>query len=121
MLYGSTLVCGGTFILSILYVLGVVDFCVNKICPCGEVCLTLNALGIFLLGIIYHCLATVYGLLVLIDQPKSVCIELEMFKQITGKIYAVWILGIALFILYIFFRSRLRNKYAELNERFLKA
>jgi hypothetical protein len=35
MLYGSILVCGGTFILSILYVLGVIDFCVNKICPCG--------------------------------------------------------------------------------------
>jgi uncharacterized membrane protein len=81
----------------------------------------LNALGIFLLGIIYHCLATIYGLMVLLGQPKSACIELEMFKQVTGKIYAVWIIGIALFVLYIFFRSRLRSKYAALNERFLKA
>jgi hypothetical protein len=44
-----------------------------------------------------------------------------MFKQVTGKIYAVWIIGIVLFILFIFLRSRLRSKYAALNERFLKA
>jgi hypothetical protein len=44
-----------------------------------------------------------------------------MFKQVTGNIYAVWIIGIALFILFICFRSRLRSKYAALNERFLKA
>lgn len=73
-LYGSTLVCSGTFILTILYMLGVIDYCINKICPFGEVCLTLNTLGIFLIGIIYHCIATVYGLSVLIGQPKSACI-----------------------------------------------
>jgi len=73
-LYGSILVCSGTFVLSILYAIGVIDFCINKICPFGEVCLTLNTLGIFLIGIIYHCIATVYGLIVLIGQPKSNCI-----------------------------------------------
>lgn len=101
--------------LSILYMLGVIDFCLNKICPCGEVCLTLNTLGIFLVGIVYHCFATLYGLVVLIDSPKSACIELEMFKRITGIIYAIWILGIAGFLLFLYFRSRLRNKYSELN------
>ncbi len=34
-LYGSTLVCSGTFVLSILYALGVIDFCINKVCPFG--------------------------------------------------------------------------------------
>lgn len=34
-LYGSTLVCSGTFILTILYMLGVIDYCINKICPFG--------------------------------------------------------------------------------------
>ncbi len=33
--YGSTIVCGGTFLLSILYMIGVIDYCINKIIPCG--------------------------------------------------------------------------------------
>lgn len=101
--------------------LGVIDYCINKVCPFGEVCLTLNTLGIFLIGIVYHCIATVYGLAVLVGQPKSQCIELEMFKRITGIIYAVWILGIILFIVFLVCRSRLRGRYAELNERFVRA
>lgn len=44
-----------------------------------------------------------------------------MFKQITGIIYAIWILVIGLFVIFVFVRSRLRNKYAALNERFIKA
>ena len=75
-LYGSTIVCGGTFILTILYVIGAIDYCLNKICPCGEVCLTLNTLGIFLIGLIYHCIATFYGIGVLLLGHKSNCIEL---------------------------------------------
>lgn len=114
------MVCSGTFILSILYILGVIDYCINKICPCGEVCLTLNTLAVYLVGIIYHCIATVYGIIVL-TSPKSECIELEMFKRITGIIYTVWILGIALFLLFLYFRSRLRNKYEELGNRFVRA
>ena len=61
--YGSTVVCGGTFLLSLLYMVGILDFCINKIMPCGEVCLTLNTLTIFLAGLIYHFVATIYGLL----------------------------------------------------------
>lgn len=55
------MVCLGTFLLSFLYCIGVIDFIVNKICPCGEVCLTLNTLGIFFIGLLYHALATTYG------------------------------------------------------------
>ena len=62
-LYGSTIVCGGTFLLSLMYMVGVLDYCINKIVPCGEVCLTLNTLTIFLTGVIYHLIATVYGVL----------------------------------------------------------
>ena len=61
--YGSTIVCGGTILLSLLYMVGILDFCINKIMPCGEVCLTLNTLTIFLAGLIYHFVATIYGLL----------------------------------------------------------
>ena len=61
--YGSAIVCGGTFVLTGLYFLGIIDFFVNNICKCGEVCLTLNTLGVFLVGIIYHFVATIYGLI----------------------------------------------------------
>lgn len=44
-----------------------------------------------------------------------------MFKRITGIIYAVWILGIVFFIIFIICRSRLRNKYSTLNQRFIAA
>ena len=110
--YGSTLVCGGTFILTVLYLLGVIDFCINKICPFGEVCLTLNTLGIFLVGIIYHFIATVYGIFELLFEEKSKCIELEMFKKISGMIYAIWLLGIILVLLFMCYRSRLRAQVA---------
>lgn len=109
-LYGSTLVCGGTFILTILYILGIIDYCINKICPCGEVCLTLNTLGIFLLGFIYHCIATVYGIGELLVGYKSKCVELEMFKLIAGIIYAIWLVGMLLFLLFVAYRSRLRER-----------
>ena len=33
--YGSSIVCFGTLILSLLYMFGVVDLCFNKIIPCG--------------------------------------------------------------------------------------
>ena len=33
--YGSTIVCGGTFIMSIIYMIGLLDYCINKIMPCG--------------------------------------------------------------------------------------
>lgn len=118
--YGSIFVCGGTFLLSILYVLGVIDYCINKICPCGEVCLTLNTLGIFLAGIIYHCVATVYGVAMLMWGRESPCIELEMFKQIAGIIYSIWVLGIIGFVLFMMYRSRVRANL-DLRGRFINA
>ena len=33
--YGSIIVVCGTFILSVFYMLGVIDFCINRIIPCG--------------------------------------------------------------------------------------
>jgi hypothetical protein len=33
--YGSTIVCGGTFLLSLLYMVGLLDYCINKVMPCG--------------------------------------------------------------------------------------
>lgn len=60
-LYGSILVYGFTFIFTVLYALGVVDKCISKMSICGEVCLTINALGIFIFGAIYHLIAMIYG------------------------------------------------------------
>lgn len=33
--YGSAIVCGGTALLSIIYMIGLLDYCINKIMPCG--------------------------------------------------------------------------------------
>ena len=110
-LYGSTLVCGGTFILTTLYVVGAIDYCINKVCPCGEVCLTLNTLGILFLGLFYHCIATIYGIWVLLLGDCSECVELEMFKQIAGIIYTIWLIGMLLFVAFVWYRSRLRDRY----------
>lgn len=113
------MVSGGTFLFTALYVLGVIDFCINKVCPCGEVCLTLNTLGIFLLGIVYHFVATIYGLIVLLFGTKSPCIELEMFKQIAGIIYAIWLCGIIFFLLYHLCIRKAKSNRKILNERFI--
>ena len=59
--YGSSTVCIGTGLLTVMYMIGLLDYCINKIIPCGEVCLTLNTLTIFLAGLIYHMIATIYG------------------------------------------------------------
>ena len=59
--YGSAIVCICTALLTIMYMIGLLDYCINKIIPCGEVCLTLNTLTIFLAGLIYHIIATIYG------------------------------------------------------------
>jgi hypothetical protein len=88
--YGSMIVCGGTALLSVLYMLGILDYLINKVIPCGEVCLTLNTLTIFISGLLYHFIATIYGLYELIWGESSVCIELEMFKKITCWIYLCW-------------------------------
>jgi hypothetical protein len=60
--YGSMITCVGTALMSILYMIGLLDYCINKVMPCGEVCLTLNTVLIFLAGLLYHCAATVFGL-----------------------------------------------------------
>ena len=99
--------------------LGVVDFCVNKICPCGEVCLTLNALGILFVGLLYHFVATVYGLILFVFGDHSECIELEMFKRITGLIYTIWFLAILLFISILFYKRYVKNRSSNINDRLL--
>lgn len=96
--YGSAIVCGGTALLSILYMIGLLDYCINKVMPCGEVCLTLNTLTIFLAGLMYHFIATIYGLYKLIWGESSPCVEIEMFKQITCGIYFCWFSFIVIFL-----------------------
>ena len=96
--YGSAIVCGGTALLSVLYMVGLLDYCINKIIPCGQVCLTLNTLTIFIAGILYHCMATVYGLYELVWGVSSACIELQMFKRITCWIYFSWFLFILMYV-----------------------
>ena len=66
--------------------------------PCGEVCLTLNTLTIFLAGLMYHFIATIYGLYKLIWGKSSPCVEIEMFKQITCGIYFCWFSFIVIFL-----------------------
>ncbi len=41
--------------------IGIIDTCINRMTLCGEVFLTINALGIFAFGIIYHFIAMLYG------------------------------------------------------------
>ena len=33
--YGSAIVCGGTALMSVMYMIGLLDYCINKIIPCG--------------------------------------------------------------------------------------
>ncbi len=33
--YGSAIVCGGTALMSIMYMIGLLDYCINKVMPCG--------------------------------------------------------------------------------------
>ena len=70
-LYGSMLVYGFTLIITVLYALGIVDKCISKMTICGEVCLTINALGIFVFGAIYHVIAMIYGVYELLIETKS--------------------------------------------------
>ena len=60
--YGSAIVSAGTALITVMYMVGLLDYCINKIMPCGEVCLTLNTLTVFFAGLIYHIVATVYGI-----------------------------------------------------------
>lgn len=91
--------CLGTALMSVLYMIGLLDYCINKIMPCGEVCLTLNTVLIFLAGLLYHCAATVFGLYELIWGKESPCVELQMFTQITCWIYFCWVITIVLYLL----------------------
>jgi hypothetical protein len=78
---------------------GLLDFCINKVLPFGEVCLTLNTVLVFLLGLLYHCAATVFGLVELVWGESSPCVELEMFKKITCGIYFCWFITIVVYLL----------------------
>ena len=33
--YGSIIVCGGTFLLSAMYIMGLLDYCISRVMPCG--------------------------------------------------------------------------------------
>lgn len=70
------LVCVGTALMSLLYMVGILDFCINRFMPCGEVCLTLQTVLIFLVGLLYHCAATVFGLIELVWGDSTACVEL---------------------------------------------
>ena len=74
--YGSAVVCFVTAIISIMYMVGLLDYCINKVMPCGEVCLTLNTLTVFLAGLLYHFIATFYGLWELFWGESSQCVEI---------------------------------------------
>jgi hypothetical protein len=90
-LYGSLVVYGFTLILSVLYYFGVIDSCISRLTICGEVCITVQALGIFIFGLIYHFVAMCYGVYQLVFVGESKCIELEIFRRVNGLIYSVWL------------------------------
>lgn len=94
---------------------GIIDFCFNKIIPCGEVCLTLNTLLVFVAGVLYHCVATVYGVWEMLWGGKSQCVELEMFKKITCFIYLLWFLVIIVYLVFNCYRESLRTNLSSLN------
>lgn len=118
--YGSTIVCGGTFLMSLVYMIGLLDYCINKIMPCGEVCLTLNTLTIFFAGIVYHCVATVYGLLEMYWGAHSNCVEIEMFKRITCTIYLIWFLCILAYLLFNIFLYNRKRTLQTVEEQYIE-
>lgn len=61
--------------------------------------MTLNTLTIFLAGLMYHFIATGYGLYKFIWGKPSPCIEIEMFKQITSGIYLCWFSFLVVYLL----------------------
>ena len=110
--YGSAIVCAGTALITAMYMVGLLDYCINKIIPCGEVCLTLNTLTIFLAGLVYHMIATVYGLWELGWGESSTCVELQMFKNITGWIYFCWF---SFIVIYVIAKCLWLSKKKEIN------
>ena len=89
----------GTALITVMYMIGLLDYCINKIMPCGEVCLTLNTLTIFFAGLIYHIVATVYGVVELFWGKENACVELVMFKKITGWIYVSWFFFVVVYVI----------------------
>ena len=108
-LYGSIIVYGFTLLFSVLYSLGAIDKCVRWMNMCGEVFLTINTLGIFVFGAIYHVVAMVYGMVQLLIRSPSECVELEIFRRVNGMIYTLWVvLGLA-YLGYFFLNRRNRT------------
>lgn len=83
--------------------------------------MTINTLGVFLIGIIYHFVATIYGLGLFLFGEFSNCVELEMFKRITGLIYSIWFLGIIIFMCIYIYKRKMKSKISVINERFIDA
>lgn len=106
--------------MSIIYMTGMLDYCINKVMPCGEVCLTLFSLTIFFAGLVYHCVATVYGLLEMYWGDHSECIEIEMFKRITCTIYLIWFLYILLYIVVNITIYSRKKKIQSVDEQYIE-
>jgi hypothetical protein len=94
---------------------GIIDFCFNKIIPCGEVFLTVCTLLVFVSGVLYHFVATLYGSWELMWGHKSNCVEYEMFKKITCFIYLLWFFVIIVYVFFNCYRESLRTKLSTLN------
>lgn len=112
-LYGSMVVYGFTLLFTILYYLGVIDSCISRLTICGEVCITINALGIFVFGSFYHLIAMCYGVYQLLWETPSVCVELEIFREVNGLIYSVWLVVTVFYVLCLYCRSRARPEVEE--------
>lgn len=112
--------CLGTALMSVLYMVGVLDYCINKVMPCGEVCLTLNTVLIFLAGLLYHCAATAFGLVELFWGKESPCVALQMFTQITCWIYFCWFVTIVMYLLFNFCCLARRKEMNVVEESYME-
>lgn len=82
--------------------------------PCGEVCLTIQGLVVFGVGVGYHCVVAVYGVGQVVWGRRSQCVELEMFKRIVSLMYFVWFLVMFGYLFGSCYKERLRTRLGGL-------
>jgi hypothetical protein len=74
----------------------------------------------FISGVVYHCIATGYGVWIMLWGVKSNCVELEMFKKITCFIYLLWVTVIIVFLVFNMYKERLKTRINNLNQNLME-
>lgn len=83
-------------------------------------CLTLNTLTIFLAGLIYHFIATIYGVLEMYLNEQSTCVSIQMFTRVTCTSYLIWIVAIVGYILVNVYRANRKKSLPTVEETYIE-